>query len=961
MLEVVNVTKIYEQKFGPRVRALDNVTLRFPERGMVFLLGKSGSGKSTMLNICGGLDAPTSGEIIVKGRSSKDFSQSDFDSYRNTYVGFVFQEYNILNEFTVEENISLALELQGKPRDKAAVDELLRQVDMLGYAKRKPNTLSGGQKQRIAIARALVKKPEIIMADEPTGALDSATGRQVLETLKYLSRDKLVIVVSHDRDFAERYGDRIIEMEDGHILSDVTKVHQPQEVLSDKISVVGDMLCVRQSSFLTDEDFEQIKAYLRRENRDVLIAGGVQDVQTIKKVTRITENGQREVFCQTPPQRLLGYQGAVAKFIRSRLPLRHAARIGVSGMKSKPVRLIFTVLLCTIAFIMFGLLSTMSLYDSEATFKQSLMDSDLQLLRVEKNYQTHVTWYENGEAWDEYTQVDSTRFSPAELEKLIQTYGNDVFGGVEVYMKLNLRAQTSDYWVNEIHTMAYLPENHSFRSQLKGSYPAAEDEICISSYLSDMIFNCGITDQSGKAIELKKAEDVIGKSIYVGNRLYKVVGIFDSGKVPEKYDALIDSVDVNWQLYYQYTADLADGLYLTAFVHESHLKDISDENTFFYDYSLWNRWIYVDHDGGTGTAYQLPEYSNYVYDHISGMNSGVQAQSLSDGEGAVIPVYYLYEMAFEYYSARLEQSPEDEELGKLVNICKTLFNDGYWTGENPYAEEEAQLLAALERDGVSFKISMVLSNESDMTTIGEVKEVSVTGYWSPVSANADTSVIYLPDAMTDAMWQEQKASLSWYEEYTTNYVESPDALYSALYLPYDHSEKQTEQFWSMNADKTFASDDSRIRVTSSFIDNLEIVDEVIGVLEKVFLYVGLVLAGFAALLLSNLISVSIANKKREIGILRAVGARGADVFKIFFSESFVIALICIVASTLASLGLCGAINALLTQSIGASLFVFGFGSFALVVGIAVVTAVVATFLPVWNAARKKPVDSIRAL
>lgn len=961
MLEVINVTKIYEQKFGPRVRALDNVTLRFPDRGMVFLLGKSGSGKSTLLNVCGGLDAPTSGEIIVKGRSSKDFSQSDFDSYRNTYVGFVFQEYNILNEFTVEENISLALELQGKPRDKAAVEALLQQVDMLGYAKRKPNTLSGGQKQRIAIARALVKKPEIIMADEPTGALDSATGRQVFETLKNLSRDKLVIVVSHDRDFAERYGDRIIELEDGHILSDVTKVHQPQETLSDKISVVGDMLCVRQSGYLTDADFDQIKSFLLRENRDVLIAGGEQDVQTVKKATRITDDGQREVFRQTPPPQVWGYQGAIAKFIRSRLPLRHAARIGVSSMKTKPVRLIFTVLLCTIAFIMFGLLSTMSLYDSETTFKQSLMDSDLQLLRVEKNYQTHVTWYENGEAWDTYTQLDTTRFSEAELQKLMQTHGADVFGGVEVYSKINLRAQTSDYWLSMIRTMACLPENHSLRSQIKGSYPVADDEICISSYTADVIYNCGITDQSGKAIELKKAEDVIGKSIYIDSTLYKVVGIFDSGEVPAKYDSLLEGVDINWQLYYQYETEMGDGLHLTAFVNEASLKDLSDEYTYYYDSSLWNRWIYVDHDGGTGAGYQLPEYSNYVYSGLSGIPGGAVVQSLAEGEGAVIPVYYLYEMAYEHYSVRLEQSPEDEELRKLVNSCQTLVNDGYWTGENPYAEEETLLLAALERDGVQFKITMMLSNEGDMTTIGEAKEVPVVGFWSPQSANTDTTVIYLPDEMADAMWQEQKDGLLWYEEYTTNYVESPDALYSVIYLPYDHSTEQTEQFWSMYEDKTYAADDSRIRLSSSFIDNLEMIDEAIVMLEKVFLYVGLVLAVFAALLLSNFISVSIANKKREIGILRAVGARGTDVFKIFFSESFVIALICVVLSSLASVALCGAINGLLAESIGASLFVFGIGSFALVVGIAVVTAVVATFLPVWNAARKKPVDSIRAL
>ena len=156
MLEIKNLSKVYKTKGSVNVKALDNISLRFPETGMVFLLGKSGSGKSTLLNVCGGLDSPTDGEIIVKGRSSKTFTQSDFDSYRNTYIGFIFQEYNVLDEFSVEDNLALALELQGNPKDKERVEQVLKDVDLEGYAKRKPNTLSGGQKQRIAIARALI-------------------------------------------------------------------------------------------------------------------------------------------------------------------------------------------------------------------------------------------------------------------------------------------------------------------------------------------------------------------------------------------------------------------------------------------------------------------------------------------------------------------------------------------------------------------------------------------------------------------------------------------------------------------------------------------------------------------------------------------------------------------------------------------------------------------------------------
>lgn len=184
MLEIRHVTKTYRPKKGVPVKALDDVSVSFPDRGMVFILGKSGSGKSTLLNVLGGLDRADEGEFVIKGKSSKDFSQSDFDSYRNTFIGFIFQEYNILSEFTVGANIALAMELQGKKADNESLNKLLDDVDLNGYGSRKPNELSGGQKQRVAIARALIKNPEMIMADEPTGALDSKTGKQVFDTLK---------------------------------------------------------------------------------------------------------------------------------------------------------------------------------------------------------------------------------------------------------------------------------------------------------------------------------------------------------------------------------------------------------------------------------------------------------------------------------------------------------------------------------------------------------------------------------------------------------------------------------------------------------------------------------------------------------------------------------------------------------------------------------------------------------
>lgn len=220
MFSIRNLEKVYYLKKAAPVVALKGVSVDFGDTGMIFILGKSGCGKSTLLNLMGGLDFPTKGEIVIDGKSSAEFTKEDYDDYRNRSVGFIFQEYNLLPEFTVYENVGIALQLQGRKADKSLIDEMLAKVELQLDEKRRPAELSGGQKQRVAIARALVKNPKIIFADEPTGALDSQTGNGILTLLKKLSSDRLVIVVSHDREFAYRYGDRVIEIADGLIVKD---------------------------------------------------------------------------------------------------------------------------------------------------------------------------------------------------------------------------------------------------------------------------------------------------------------------------------------------------------------------------------------------------------------------------------------------------------------------------------------------------------------------------------------------------------------------------------------------------------------------------------------------------------------------------------------------------------------------------------------------------------------------
>ena len=221
MLELRNITKDYDVG-DEKVHALKGVSLAFRENEFVAILGQSGCGKSTMLNIIGGLDRYTDGDLIIGGRSTKYFKDADWDAYRNKRIGFVFQSYNLIPHLTVLGNVELAMTLSGVKRDerrRRALDAL-KKVGLENETKKRPNQMSGGQMQRVAIARALVNNPDIILADEPTGALDSTTSVLVMDILKEIAKEKLVIMVTHNRTLAETYATRIVSMLDGKILDD---------------------------------------------------------------------------------------------------------------------------------------------------------------------------------------------------------------------------------------------------------------------------------------------------------------------------------------------------------------------------------------------------------------------------------------------------------------------------------------------------------------------------------------------------------------------------------------------------------------------------------------------------------------------------------------------------------------------------------------------------------------------
>ncbi|MBQ2805697.1 MAG: ABC transporter ATP-binding protein, partial [Clostridia bacterium] len=567
MLEIRNVTKIYRSKTGEEVKALDNVSISFPESGMVFILGKSGSGKSTLLNVMGGLDSYDSGEFIIKGKSSNDFVGSDFDAYRNTFIGFIFQEYNVLDDFTVGANIGLALELQGKKATEEKINEILASVDLLNYAHRKPNELSGGQKQRVAIARALVKEPQIIMADEPTGALDSNTGKQIFDTLKELSKTKLVLIVSHDRDFAERYADRIVELADGRIIEDVTKHEKHAMQLSEGLHAINDSILRIESGYkLTAADLDMINAYLAKANGDIILSGDGRVNEELRSAAGISKDGSTTVFEGTVPEKDIKtkkYEKGDSKFIRSRLPMKNAVKMGASGLKHKKFRLAMTILLSFISFAMFGLSSSMAAYEKVHAATQSIIDTEIRSAAMTMGVR-RTTTYEDG---DMYSWHESHAMNDEDMAKLKELTGLnflpvftgydrvDKYGGSQNFDMKHVFKQYEDNSVfsGRIAGLIDIEQNElpAEYQLMAGTWRANQGEVVITEFFLRQLQQYGYTDGT-TTIEGQNvtAEAMIGKTISIRNigwstlsdssaYTLKIVGVLNTNFNYDRYQNLM--------------------------------------------------------------------------------------------------------------------------------------------------------------------------------------------------------------------------------------------------------------------------------------------------------------------------------------------------------------------------------------------------------------------------------------
>lgn len=950
MLELKAVSKIYKTK-SQEVHALDKVDLFFEETGLVFITGKSGSGKTTLLNVIGGLDNFSEGEIIIKDKSTRDFTKADYDSYRNTYIGFVFQEYNLLDNMTIEKNISLATQLQGIKDDKERVEKILAEVGLKDVSSRKPQELSGGQRQRVAIARALIKNPSIIMADEPTGALDTENGLQIMQILKKLAKKKLVIVVSHDLELANKFADRIINLKDGKVESDITiKVDEKNK---NNVVMKNNVLSIKRGAQLEEKDLKEIKAAVQN-GKDVLVT---DNINIVKKKT---ENLKRNTYSKS------------SNFIRTHLGFWDTIKLGLNTLRSKRFRLVVTIFLCAIAFSIFGIFDAMSIYDEGRLSVNALKASTTQSVTINAN----VT----ESSRNSYT----INVNDALLETLKNQTGYDIkgvyssyyFGNSVIPIELNNSnaCRISKYYYYKALKGAVEFDEDDLQkykfSMAAGRLPQEYDEIAVSDYFATCMVNWWYTykDKDGKTTVLQSVDEIVntehpltltlGTSGSGKREAYKIVGIVNTGRINKKFDKLRQlenfedgsTLDKNefWNYisngYYLYgfvkpgfaNAKVAkfntmpryiNSAYLFKFTNPSGL--ITTERSTFYNFvdlnELTKDYFFLDTEKSTLEGNEIlidaSQFSTLYTDLIDYLK-----------RAAINDPSHTYETNVNTIIDGLDRMQNQAGKDKLDTLKLVLMN-----------MEEIQNAISPNSTKREFEREYTVKKyDTSKTTDFEVKVqdnvYKIVGFFTGANINATSSLIMSTDGISNlgiSLMQGNYSSIL-----ATNLGHGREGALGSLLL--------------RDRGVCYTCENSAIRIIRSNSDFFS-------KLSLLFLIVAGVFAVFSIVMFSNFIATSIRNKYGEIGILRALGARGSDILKMFVVEAVAIALINAVCACVISAVGCIFVNMFLSSYLNLyiPLAAYTIRQVAIIFALSVGVGIVSAILPIWSVSKQKPVETIR--
>ncbi|MBE6124376.1 MAG: ABC transporter ATP-binding protein/permease [Erysipelotrichaceae bacterium] len=594
MIEVRGITKIYKK--GKRQKSvIDNVSFTLDENGFVFIVGKSGSGKSTLLNLIGGLDNFDSGEIISSGHNLSSFTKKDFDDYRNSYIGFVFQEFYLLDQLTVKENVKLALELLQEEDDNLII-ETLEKVGIAELADRYGYELSGGQKQRVAIARALVKKPKIILADEPTGNLDSKNAELVLELLKEISKENLVVIVSHNMESAHKYGDRIIELGDGKVVKDEIK----EKNYSNELEFKNEILTLPYCKELNEEELKLVNKNLKSGN-----------IKSIKQKSRGYIPAENKISIN---EEKIKMSSANMKFKKSLLMSR-------KFFNKRIFAGLFTIFISSLLVFVLGLCQFCIKYDNVKSINEGMINANEDYFTLYKGRYLKV---DNGQ-W--ISVSPAVRADISDMDKFYDTgYDGNIYPLYNLNLSISGTQLEHEQALNDSSNMSslYLKETYGTlvvdEDYLIDMYGKDNKLNVLAGSLEDRPYGIIITDYTADSIMNKfptkylSYDDLVGEYKPNGTLRNYINAVIETG-YKEKYKDFFDK-------YLQEYKEIAEGTRMW-------VSNQEEVNSF---------WKYVKKT--IGLSYSVnPDFANYLGSTASRPFGSINYAEIVVGEREIFKNY----------------------------------------------------------------------------------------------------------------------------------------------------------------------------------------------------------------------------------------------------------------------------------------------------------------------------------
>ena len=924
MLKLIDITKEYKVE-EESVLALHNLSVEFRRNEFVSILGPSGCGKTTLLNIIGGLDRYTSGDIQVEGVSTEDYDDLDWDTYRNQRIGFVFQSYNLIPHISVLKNVALSLTLAGvgKEESRARALEALGKVGLEKQAKKKPNQLSGGQMQRVAIARAIVNNPEIILADEPTGALDSESGVRVMELLKEVARDRLVIMVTHNGQLAEEYSTRIINLKDGEIVGDTMPYN------ADDAAEEAAALRYRQAeedAIAAEEEADD--PYAKADKQRLAVRRGLF-AATVK-----TESEKKNLW-----ERIKARVRKRKIKEKSSMALSTAISLSWTNLLSKKGRTALTSFAGSIGII--GILLVLTLSNGVNAYIRTLEENALSQypITIEENgfdvmslMQTLTNMNPEGEEYPDDGLLTPSRV----LGNLMDELGDIISGTKKPNDLAALKKWLDSNFDTELGTVKY---DYATTLNVYADNPSDESEYMKVNPFMDAFsdFTDGndflaVLEQYGSA--LGSGWDEISDDKALLEQQYEVVG----GRWPENANEIVIVMDK-----YNQVPDFA--LFILGLKSTSDVGSlINDDGSFYSSYSI---------DSLIGTTYKILADSDYYNAKKGGYVSGGRDLLSKEAIDKLKPIEVKVVGVI-----RPEQGVNVTSINGYVGYTHALTLE-LLDRVNYSAPVQAQYKAAMTAQGIEFDPNGVVDPEVINSLLNDAIESTLFSYPSAIEFDyiykegneTKTKHIAIGDAIGAA---EHK------------YISSQGMLGVA-----DEANPSAIRIFCRSFDSKEGVEALIARYSQESGNEIQYSDTlgmIMTFVEEMANTMANVLVGFAAIslivstiMIAIIIYTSVLERRKEIGVLRSLGARKKDIARVFTAESAIIGSFSGIIGVILSLVFAAIGNAVLALLVSIKgLMAPEWWHFVLMFFVSILLAVFAGFIPSHVAARKDPTVALRS-